>query len=106
MSKAQQDNVQWVCADHAPRPNPEWQKFPLPWFVGKCVKRAFAEHDHIEHMWVRVTGVDGSRLIGLLANPPASLTNVTFGDPVIVELSEIEAVASDRAPRAPAKKRA
>lgn len=86
------ENIQNVCADCAPRPDPTLQFFPLPSYVGRHVKRAFYQDDLIEHMWVRVTGVTGATLTGVLANEPTIVGDVQLGDTVTVELYDIEAI--------------
>jgi uncharacterized protein YegJ (DUF2314 family) len=86
-------NIRNVCAEHAPRPDPTLQFHPLPWYVGRHVKRAFHQGEAIEHMWVRVTAVTGATLTGVLANEPTLVDDVQLHDAVTVQLHEIEAVA-------------
>jgi hypothetical protein len=64
-------NVRDLCAECAPRPDPTLHGHPLPWYVGRHVKRAFRQGDAIEHMWVRVTAVTGTSLTGCSTTNPA-----------------------------------
>ncbi len=42
-----------------------------------------------EHVWVQLTGIEGTNFKGLIANEPALVSGHTLGDPVVVPLSEV-----------------
>ena len=61
--------------------------------MGRFIKMAFqSEKSRVEHMWVRVTNVDGDYLIGELDNDPLFVTHVKCGDRVVLSRVQIEAV--------------
>lgn len=91
----QMDRVKNVRAIHetALWPDATCTLYPLPWFVGRCVKIAFQSAESApEHMWVEITGVDGHELIGTLANMPIFVTHLDLGDQVRLVRTQIEAV--------------
>lgn len=91
--KADPRIVQDVCAGCAPRPDPTLHYHPVPWYVGKHIKRAFhSDEGHVEHMWVKVTGANGDTLAGTLASAPTLVEYLQHGDDVSVAVTEIEAV--------------
>lgn len=53
------------------------------------VKMPLTHDGHTEHVWVEVTGFDGKRFAGLVANEPAGGGAVRMGDPVSVPASGI-----------------
>lgn len=71
-------------------PEPHYRYLPLTYFVGRCVKVPFESEDNpIEYMWVRVTGIDGDKLVGTLDNEPFLDTRLRYGDTVHVLPSEV-----------------
>lgn len=95
------DNIEFKCATHAPKPRSKYSRKPVGFFLDKHVKKAFkARHpihgnETFEHMWVKVTGFDGRRLIGTLDNQPVFDTDVKLHDQVSLLRSEIEDVYGD-----------
>lgn len=89
-------NIGWVCADHTPKPDPQFFKKPLDWFVGKNCKLGFptgrTEAPFLEFMWVYVTGSDEGSLIGKLNNDPLFVEEYKDGDGVAFDRDEICAV--------------
>jgi uncharacterized protein YegJ (DUF2314 family) len=91
-------NVNFVCTSHAPKPRSKYSRKPVGFFLEKHVKIAFpARHpvtgkDTFEHMWVKVLGFEGRRLIGQLDNNPVFDTGVKLHDQVTLLRSEIEDV--------------
>ncbi len=56
---------------------------PVPTFaLGDYVKLMFIDPAGAESMWVSVTGNDGGRLAGTLANTPLGIAGLDFGDEV------------------------
>jgi len=85
-------NVRLVY-EEAIKPDSLYTKNPLDWFLGRCIKMAFqSATSHVEHMWVKVTGVEGDDLVGELANDPVLVTHIRCGDRVILSRVQIEAV--------------
>jgi hypothetical protein len=79
--------------EEAIKPDSIYAKRPLGWFVGRCVKMAFQSADSlVEHMWVLVTDVDGTDLVGVLSNEPVLVHHVRYGDNVTLNRTTIEAV--------------
>ncbi|SRR5712691_5026515 len=88
------DNIAYVFAQYAPRPDARYQAMPPRALVGCYVKRAFGTlTGALEHMWVHIDGVtpDG-HLVGRLNNHPVHDCGVVSGDVVPVRLDQIEAV--------------
>lgn len=89
-------NIGYVCAVHAPRPDPRWRAVDPHTLLGWYVKRAFPVRGHparLEHMWVEVLRVaDDGTLKGRLDNDPHLDVGVVCGALVSVRLDEIEAV--------------
>jgi hypothetical protein len=98
MNKAE-SNIRAVCDAHAPKPDAVWAKKAPEWFIGKWVKKAFDITPYpgwgpkIEHMWVKVTGVEDGKLVGTMANAPQFVRNLKFGDKAVVSLEEISAMS-------------
>jgi uncharacterized protein YegJ (DUF2314 family) len=95
-SSKQLDNLQFVCADHAPKPESKYASEPLSFFKGKWVKKAFRvnykkkDWPQREHIWVKILGDKDGVLYGTLANQPLFLAKKNYGDEVTVALDEIE----------------
>jgi len=88
-------NLRMFCDEHSPKADPRWKERELNFFTDKLVKRGFATGDpkvHIEHMWVEVTGIEGEKLVGTLANDPVWCEELCFGDTVLVDRADIESV--------------
>ena len=69
------------------------ERIDLASLIGSWVKKAFADsNDQVEHMWVRVTSVNESGVIGVLDQDPILCDNLKDGDVVKVKASEIEEV--------------
>ena len=91
-------NLRMYCRKHSDElPKPTLTAAPLASFVGKFVKKAFDVSDEHgrrqrEHMWVKVDGVDGGALVGVLDNDPFYRSEVKAGDRVVVRREEIEDV--------------
>ncbi len=86
------EDIRWVH-EEAVKPESFYARKPLEWFLGRCVKMAFQSAESIvEHMWVRVTNVEGANLIGELDNDPVLVTHVKCGDRVVLSRVQIEAV--------------
>lgn len=47
---------------------------------GDFVKLMFRGSEGVERMWVKVTGKDGPRYLGEVANRPISLTDIGLGE--------------------------
>jgi uncharacterized protein YegJ (DUF2314 family) len=60
----------------------------VPAFDLACVKVAFEDGEHTEHMWVGDVDFDGEWVSGPLINSPNELTNVREGDAVRTRLSD------------------
>lgn len=79
--------------DSAIRPNPEFSRKPLDWFVGKVAKIALqTANSRVEHVWIRVERVDGNELEGQLVVEPVSLEEIQFGDVIRLRRTEISHV--------------
>ena len=79
--------------EEAIKPECMYNKKPLHWYVGRCVKIAFqSAKSPVEHMWVRITDVDENDLIGVLDNYPVSVIHLRYGDRVTLNRTQIEAV--------------
>ncbi len=81
------NNIRLVHPECSPIPNPELAAKGAKYFLGKTVKKRFAR----EHMWVRIDGLKGNVLTGILYNDPI-MTALKLGDRVEVRLNEIEEV--------------
>lgn len=88
--KAPLSNVGFVHAHCAPQPDPTLHGEALANYVGAFVKLAFKEAGRTEHMWVRVCGVQGDGLRGVLENDPVFCTRVANGDTVRFRREDIE----------------
>lgn len=85
------NNIQIVCPDHAPKPT-GFDGDPVS-LIGRFVKRAFAQHGRVEHMWVQIKEItDDGVLVGELNNDPVLVNDVKCGDTVTVNVEEIEEV--------------
>jgi hypothetical protein len=74
-------------------PDPIYQKRPVEWFIGRCVKIAFeSDEGRVEWMWVHVQAVDSRHLIGTLDNDPLLCTHIKHGDSVSLSRLQIAAV--------------
>lgn len=98
MSHEPRSNMAYVCALHAPRPDPRYAHADPATLVGWFVKRAFPVRFHPErheHMWCEVLRVceDGT-LEGRLDNDPALDVGYVCGNLIGIRLDEIEAVLS------------
>ncbi len=58
--------------------------------IGNFVKKGFKEKEEVEHMWVKITGLKGDRIVGILNNEPVVLKDIKLGDFVEVKFDEIE----------------
>jgi hypothetical protein len=76
------------------RPDPRYAAVPLESFVGEHVKIAF-QSARVEHMWVLVTHVENDNLVGTLANEPAWVCDVKYGDRVVLDRAQIEDIQGD-----------
>ena len=86
------NNVRMIHED-ALKPDSLYAKKPLQWFRGRSVKLSFsAESGHVEHMWVKITEIDGPHLVGNLDNEPVFVKHLDFGDTVILSRCQIEMV--------------
>lgn len=86
------DNIRRIH-ENALTPDPLYNRKPLEWFIGRCVKMPFQSADsHVEHMWVQIIQRLGDNLLGTLDNNPVVVDGMKRGDPVIVKRVEIEAV--------------
>lgn len=56
---------------------------------GDYIKTRFDEGKYREHMWVRVEGLIGDKIIGKLDNIPEYITIVSYGDLVEVDINTI-----------------
>ena len=72
---------------------------PLHAFLNRLIKRKFTSinkynHDEliVEHMWVKISDIEGKFLKGTLQNTPEHLTPLKFGDVVLVDVNSIERV--------------
>lgn len=76
------------CADDRQR---KWQKENKTTIIqkGYYVKKAFSQGNKIEHMWIKVTSVSGSRIEGTLDNDPHVIKTLKCGSIVTFERSEI-----------------
>jgi len=80
--------------ESAINPDPLYAKKPLGWFVGRCIKMAFHSTScHVEHLWVKVVGIEGNHLVGALDNDPVVVTHLAFGDRITVSPTQVEAVS-------------
>lgn len=59
-------------------------------YKGMFVKKLFTEGDETEHMWVRLTSINGNELEGTLDNDPLLFKNIKFGDVISFNRDEIE----------------
>lgn len=89
-------NIGMYCKDHSPKVEPRWASYKPSFFIGKFVKRAFTADKtkgvELEHMWLRVTGVDMGVLVGVLNNDPQFVRDLRNGAIVQCHLHDIEAV--------------
>jgi uncharacterized protein YegJ (DUF2314 family) len=71
-----------AVADH--RNDPQW-------FVNRHCKLAFPVPgtDHKEYMWVQVLSLEGSELVGRLANTPIQIKDMAHGDLFAFKTHEI-----------------
>ncbi|MCH5376934.1 MAG: DUF2314 domain-containing protein, partial [Planctomycetes bacterium] len=53
------------------------------------VKAPFTDGEHVEYMWVRVTGFENEIIYGVLENTPANVASVTEGNRVRVRLDNL-----------------
>jgi len=84
-------NIRFVCGHCAPRPDPTLHVEALANYVGAYVKLAFREGKWTEHLWVRVTNVQGDGLVGVLTVKPIFVTRVAEGgDTVRFRREDIE----------------
>lgn len=75
------------------KPDSIYSKRTMHWYLGRCVKIAFQSAESpVEHMWVKITEIDGNDLVGVLDNDPAYVYHVRFGDRVTLNRTQIEAV--------------
>lgn len=54
------------------------------------VKYAFRDGDTYEHMWITELTYNQGRFSGVLGNDPALVENISSGDPVSIDRSEVE----------------
>jgi len=97
-------NVQFVCADCAPKPDPRYATLEPQRFLGRQVKRAFPvlrtpltpearQLPKVEHMWCKVVRVNADGMLqARLANEPFFPVGVRYRAWVQVALQEIEDV--------------
>ena len=87
--KGKRSDVRLLCK-RCSRPDPRYAGVPLDRFVGRHVKIALGPQDtSCENMWVKVTGVAGERLVGLLTSKPAFLRTIRTGDRVELARTQI-----------------
>ena len=72
----------------------------MKWFLGKRVKKRFPTTDTdgaptYEHLWVRVTGVIGQRLVGTLESAPGPRSRLKTGARVMLAKTDIEEVLEE-----------
>jgi hypothetical protein len=89
MKRESLKNITLLHPECAPKPDPELAMKDAEFFIGKLVKKCFGQKRK-EHMWVRVEGCVGNVLIGTLDNMPFFVPRLKLGDPVEVQLDEIE----------------
>jgi uncharacterized protein YegJ (DUF2314 family) len=53
------------------------------------VKAPFTDGQHVEYMWVRVTGIENQIIYGVLENTPASVQSISEGQRVRVRLENL-----------------
>jgi hypothetical protein len=71
-------------------PDALYREYPLDYFVGRIVKKAFTARDgRLEAMWVVIEAVREDRLVGKLDNDPLVVDHLKGGDTVAVEPAEI-----------------
>jgi len=54
-----------------------------------AAKAPFGDPDDPEFMWLTVTGIDGDAIHGILDNDPVDVPDLTCGDPVSVQLEDL-----------------
>lgn len=64
-------------------------KSPRPGQRGFSVKMPFTDHGFTEHFWLTPVSFDGKVFHGVVNNAPEKVTNVSLGQEVTVEPSEI-----------------
>lgn len=57
---------------------------------GFNVKIAFRDGEDTEHMWVKVSKIDGATISGSLNSDPIQVKNIKAGDPVSLNQSQVE----------------
>lgn len=71
-----------------------WNEFTQAFAAGDgdnfSVKFPFAQSEHVEHMWVEVTAIEGDTIRGTLGNQPEVVTNFTEGQDVERSRDEME----------------
>lgn len=102
-------NIRFYCEEHAPAPKKEFAEKSPEFFIGKYVKKQFTVSDADlkvirgalgpgitapsgEHMWVKISSVDGDKLVGTLDNDPIFAVHLLLGNTVRVSRDEIEEV--------------
>ena len=89
-------NIVQICKECSDKRREEFQgkikDLPLSDFIGNHVKKAFHGGERIEHMWVKISGVneENGTLIGILDNDPIYAPGLCRSDEVIVRREEIE----------------
>lgn len=89
-------NVGFVCAEHAPKPDPALHVHPPEFFVDKFVKLGFpmihiaTGLPTVEHMWVLVEKVVNGKLRGVVNSDPIHIGEYHDGVEIEFEVTEIE----------------
>jgi uncharacterized protein YegJ (DUF2314 family) len=100
MAREPSSNIGLFCPEHAPKVDKRWMQKKPSYFIGKFVKRPFKVVGHpkvtIEHMWIKVTGVDAGVLVGILENEPQFTKEYKHKNIVQCELGQIEQVLDDK----------
>jgi uncharacterized protein YegJ (DUF2314 family) len=55
-----------------------------------AVKKKFVADEKAEHMWVSVSGIEGSTIHGWLSNTPGIIKSMKYRDPVVLSDAEVE----------------
>lgn len=91
-------NIFVTCPAHASKPDASLHDLPIEAYVGRWVKVGFNERNtqRREHLWVRIHATAAGRtLLGTIDNDPVLDIGYRHGDGVVVDVTEIEAIAGD-----------
>lgn len=56
------------------------------------VKARFEHQGNVDHIWVAVESIEGTKIIGTLDHDPAFLENLSMGDRVVIETSDLNTI--------------